>query len=1014
MKLSQRSRFLVLAALLVLVILAFIAVPLRQRFLTRGMPAELPGPNPHAAVSPYGINVDLLGWDAAGRDAALAQLAEAGFDWIRQPVTWGETEELTPLLQAAAAQNIEVLPVLDGDPSDSYAPPDDLAAFAAWVGNFAARYGRWIDYYQIWDEPNLGSHWGGQPVNPAGYAALLAAAQNAIVAADPSAVVVAAALAPTVESGGENLSDVAYLEDLYELGADAYFDVAAGKPYGFDTGPDDRRVDQQALNFSRLILLREVMERHGDSESALWAGNWGWNSLPAGWQGQPSIWGQTDLETQVQWIRQAYQRAQDEWPWSGVLFLENYAPDVPADDPRWGFALLAPDRTPRSPLLAEPLTAAPLSGFQFPDPGVQQYAGDWEFDAAYGADISQSGDRVRVAFDGTDFGLRVRRGNYRAYLYVTVDGLPANEMPTDERGAYLNLTSPDEQANDVATVAVASHLESGRHVAEIVAERGWDQWALVGFTAANLADERNFHALMGGLALAALLLVGLLVVTGRRVEWSQAGPLARTVNSLGRSGLLVLGAAVAGLFALSGWMAWLNPAGDPFRRLGDGPQTLVLAAVAALFYYSPWLLLNVASGLLLFFLILRRLDLGLALIALSAPFYVYPKPLLGYQFSMVEMVTLMTLAAWGVNQLGRWRAGERVKLRWRPLDVAVGLLALVALLSLFFTERLDVATNELRVVLLEPALFYLMVRTSRLGRQKTWRVVDAFVLGGFAVAVAGLVWYLMGSHVITAEGGLPRLRSMYGSPNNVGLYLGRVIPLLLAVLLAGKAQPRLRRRLYGLALLSVLAAVGLSFSKGALILGLPAGIGFVLAWLAVQRWGWRRALLLLGVLLIAGVLALLVASRVPALAGRLSLTSATTDFRVSLWRASAQMVRDHPLTGVGLDNFLYQYRGRYMRPEAWQEPDLSHPHNFVLDFWLRLGMAGLAIFVFLQIAFWREALRQVRRPGLDFSLLVGLMGGMAATLAHGLVDQSFFLIDLAFALMLACGVLAGASKSPAD
>ena len=33
-------------------------------------------------------------------------------------------------------------------------------------------------------------------------------------------------------------------------------------------------------------------------------------------------------------------------------------------------------------------------------------------------------------------------------------------------------------------------------------------------------------------------------------------------------------------------------------------------------------------------------------------------------------------------------------------------------------------------------------------------------------------------------------------------------------------------------------------------------------------------------------------------------------------------------------------------------------------------------------------------------LLIGLIGTMGATLAHGLVDHSFFLIDLAFAFFL--------------
>jgi predicted lipid-binding transport protein (Tim44 family) len=51
--------------------------------------------------------------------------------------------------------------------------------------------------------------------------------------------------------------------------------------------------------------------------------------------------------------------------------------------------------------------------------------------------------------------------------------------------------------------------------------------------------------------------------------------------------------------------------------------------------------------------------------------------------------------------------------------------------------------------------------------------------------------------------------------------------------------------------------------------------------------------------------------------------------------------------------------------------------------------------------FWRGWIAYRRLPEVDERLLVlGLMGGMVGALAHGLVDHSFFLVDLAFAFML--------------
>ena len=51
-----------------------------------------------------------------------------------------------------------------------------------------------IAAYQVWHEPNLAAHWGGQYVDPVAYLGLLREAAVQIRTADPGAVVVAAAI----------------------------------------------------------------------------------------------------------------------------------------------------------------------------------------------------------------------------------------------------------------------------------------------------------------------------------------------------------------------------------------------------------------------------------------------------------------------------------------------------------------------------------------------------------------------------------------------------------------------------------------------------------------------------------------------------------------------------------------------------------------------------------------------------------------------------------------------------
>src|SRR5690606_34543626 len=115
--------------------------------------------------------------------------------------------------------------------------------------------------------------------------------------------------------------------------------------------------------------------------------------------------------------------------------------------------------------------------------------------------------------------------------------------------------------------------------------------------------------------------------------------------------------------------------------------------------------------------------------------------------------------------------------------------------------------------------------------------------------------------------------------------------------------------LYLAAAFPMLLAFLLTFSKGGLFLGLPAA--FVVLFAIWQKQAGRRVWPWLVGMAVVGVVGLFVALQVPALAARLN-PQITGFFRVYLWRASLEMIREQPWLGVGLDNFLYAYRGRYI------------------------------------------------------------------------------------------------------
>ena len=286
----------------------------------------------------------------------------------------------------------------------------------------AWRYRNRIKVYQIWNEPNIYPEWGLNPINATDYVALLREAYTRIKAVDPDAIVVMGALAATIEldrvrtegvsPGG--LSDVLFLQQVYDAGGGAYFDVLAMQGYGLFSGPYDRRMQPRVLNFSRPQYIRDVMVRNGDSHKPIWLSEMGWNAVPLE-LGIPPIYGHVSPEQQGRYGALAYQRIQEEWPWLGVgfyWFLKQASDEeLKNGDPQYFFRLLEPDFTPMPAytMLQDELTQPPVmhKGFHQEDHWATRYSDNWQVgqsDKAVFGKVLESGSAgatMQVTFYGS-------------------------------------------------------------------------------------------------------------------------------------------------------------------------------------------------------------------------------------------------------------------------------------------------------------------------------------------------------------------------------------------------------------------------------------------------------------------------------------------------------------------------------------------------------------------------------------------------------------------------------------
>ena len=391
-------------------------------------------------------------------DRIVAKARALGLELIfrlERPPAWARQQGMaTAAWQAGLARN-----------SDSTGPPDDFSAFARFAGAVAARYRGQVRFYQIWNEPNLVYEWGWQQPDPVRFVDLLRVGSEAIRAADPAAVVIFPSLAPT--DGLDPLapiSDLDFLDQVYQNGGAPYFDIVSAQAYGLGQPPEEHRYVRlrqrtewnwlrpldTRTDVSRIVLLREVMERHGDHQKAIWIGEFGWNTAP---EHYPQTWGPpVSPAQQAAYIVGQMQRARREWPWVGVMniwMLRWGGPDPLPGNPTPYFAIVGRDW---QPLPAYDAVRAYLAQ---PVAGVGAHA--WTHPAVE----RRAAATWAVRFEGTSFALLGGAGRCE----VTIDGGPP-------------LSCAAGGADRVATVA--GDLPNGAHTALVRSPTGPPQAFLVG------------------------------------------------------------------------------------------------------------------------------------------------------------------------------------------------------------------------------------------------------------------------------------------------------------------------------------------------------------------------------------------------------------------------------------------------------------------------------------------------------------------------------------------------------
>lgn len=344
--------------------------------------------------NPYGVNIflhkEVEPWKI---EQTLRMIAEANIPWVKQEFPWQEIEfqkgyfyddkwqksaweKFDRVVDLADKYHLNIIARVDHPPGwaksdgSGNSPLKDNKDLADFINALLDHYDGRIKYVQVWNEPNLTGEWvPGKAVDPSAYVDMLKTVYPAVKAEHPTAVILSAPMAMTLEGVGSrgNMNEIDYWTKMYEAGVKGNFDIASANGYGLDQ-PPEAEPSPGVLNFRRVELLHDIMVRNNDDRQ-IWFDEYGWNASPESLpEVEKNYWRHVTPQQQADWTAAGIEYARKNWPWAGVISIWYFRQvgDIPPEKAEYYFAMVNPDFSPQ-PVY----NAAKAAASAFPGPASQ-------------------------------------------------------------------------------------------------------------------------------------------------------------------------------------------------------------------------------------------------------------------------------------------------------------------------------------------------------------------------------------------------------------------------------------------------------------------------------------------------------------------------------------------------------------------------------------------------------------------------------------------------------------------
>lgn len=254
--------------------------------------------------------------------------------------------------------------------------------------------------------------------------------------------------------------------------------------------------------------------------------------------------------------------------------------------------------------------------------------------------------------------------------------------------------------------------------------------------------------------------------------------------------------------------------------------------------------------------------------------------------------------------------------------------------------------------------------------------------------------------------GLVRATSSFKDSNTLGVYLSAFFPLLLGISLFLKIKFR-----WLICFFAILALVGiaLTYSRPTLL-----AIYVVLFFFGIAK---KQKILLISLILFTLISPLILPQTVKKWAKEVDynpIRFMCNDDRIAIYLNSFNMIKAHPIIGVGANTFMKNYKTYKNNPEYRNVVtiDYIYAHNNIFHMIAEIGFIGFAMFLWLLFNLFKEARNIYLKLSDNYLKIIelSLIGCIIAFLVNGLTESSLYYSRVALLFWFLAGFSIGLKK----